>query len=361
MFFYNFETKIVDFTRFLIIILVVFLNDKLKIIMVEDKYKIRLSEKSYISLLEDMEEFNFKKPNGKINKNKFYTSLLNGYYEEYKEKVNTLALILKEKSNIKHENYINILSNIINQKLLDYSFSEKGLYNYTQSIFIQVTKENRKIINEIETNSLLSSTMSEFIRNLINSYISEPKYKRERSLFINNYNIIKQAIAEHKELEITTHKDNKIKFIPYEIMIDNNRLNNYVVGYIKNGTKLTPMSIKLFKIESITTINYIFNLEKEDITQLKNLLKNGPDQLGISLTNIIIKFDKKGLRDFQIFKDNRIIPKNLDNETGIYEFYCDENRLYDYLKQFGKHIKVISPLTLKEKLNKFHKEAVDEE
>ena len=48
-----------------------------------------------------------------------------------------------------------------------------------------------------------------------------------------------------------------------------------------------------------------------------------------------------------------------DDETGEYIFDTDLNKLYLYLLQFGKHAKVIEPIELKNKLNNFHMQAID--
>lgn len=51
--------------------------------MAQNKYKIRLSKDTYNALLQDMYIFNFKKPNGDLNKNKFYFKVLDGFYNKY--------------------------------------------------------------------------------------------------------------------------------------------------------------------------------------------------------------------------------------------------------------------------------------
>lgn len=55
------------------------------------------------------------------------------------------------------------------------------------------------------------------------------------------------------------------------------------------------------------------------------------------------------------------IVKIKDDETCEYIFDTDLNKLYLYLLQFGRHVKIIEPKKLKNKLNNFHRLAIDED
>ena len=54
-----------------------------------------------------------------------------------------------------------------------------------------------------------------------------------------------------------------------------------------------------------------------------------------------------------------IANHNIKNLPGEYIFDTDLNKLYLYLLQFGRHAKVIEPIELKNKLNNFHMQAID--
>ena len=49
----------------------------------KEKIKIRLSNLDYIDLEKDMSSMNFYKPNGSLNKNKFFIKLIKGMYQDY--------------------------------------------------------------------------------------------------------------------------------------------------------------------------------------------------------------------------------------------------------------------------------------
>lgn len=70
--------------------------------------------------------------------------------------------------------------------------------------------------------------------------------------------------------------------------------------------------------------------------------------------------DSSGVKQFDACYKDRPLPINIDKNTGEYTFESDMNKLFLYFRQFGRHAKIISPDKLKNKINKFHKEAIDD-
>lgn len=228
-------------------------------------------------------------------------------------------------------------------------------------IYIQTTKESAKLFDKIETNSLNNETLSEFIRNLLHEYILEPQYQRERCLFWDNYIEIQEAIELSKEIIVTTNNSVTTRLRPFGSFISNNQTHNYIVGLVVTEKKTFIKSIKLCKIKSVTITDKYFSFSKNEISIFEDQLAHGPELIGESLNHIVVQFDKSGIKKYETFKTGRPLCTEYDDETGVYVFDCDETKLFNYLKQFGKHVKIKSPERLKNKLNKFHKDAIDED
>lgn len=328
--------------------------------MNQTKYKIMLSNPTYFSLLNDMDEFNFRKPGKSLNKNKFYSAVIRGYYKLFVDCQNVIKQVLK--TSIKKDG-IKALSNLsheINQAILIHKNSDKSSCLHPHEIYIQITKENENLFNQIERNSLCNISMSEFLRNLFNEYISSPKYLRERCLFSDNFYQINKAIQTYSTIVLITNNNNKIEFVPTDIKINNVQTHNYIVGYILAKNNIVPTSIKLSKINKIIETNEDFPLSFEDLKRIDELTMNGPELIGIELKEIKVKFDKQGIRNLERIYYGRPLYLSCENEENTYIFYCDENRMYDYLKQFGNHAKIIYPESLKQKLINFYKRALNE-
>lgn len=329
--------------------------------MAKDKYKIRVSNRTFYSLLEDMYTFNFFKPNGDLNKNKFYFTIIKGYYSVYLTRSKNIATILSQELKNKDINYINEFANKINDEIWQSENSDRFSYYHPQDIYIQTNKESSDLFDMIETNSLRNETLSEFIRNLFHEYINEPQFQREKCLFWNIYIKIYEAIEESKEIIVTTNNSIETRLRPYGSFIGNNQTHNYIVGLAITEKKTIINSIKLSKIKSVTITDNYFSFTKDEVNMFEENLYHGPELIGEALSHIVVQFDKSGIKKYEEFKTGRPLCREYDDKTGIYTFDCDENKLFNYLKQFGKHVKIISPERFKLKLNKFHKDAIDED
>ena len=112
--------------------------------MAKDKYKIRVSNRTYYSLIDDMYTFDFYKPNGDMNKNKFYYTVINGYYGVYTKRSSEIASILYQELNNNDKNYITKLSIKINDRLWESKNSDRLSYYHPCDIYIQTTKESAR-------------------------------------------------------------------------------------------------------------------------------------------------------------------------------------------------------------------------
>lgn len=144
--------------------------------MSKEKYKIRLSYHTYYSLHDDMFTYNFCKENGEPNKNKFFNTLITGFYNNFSYRRNNLTEYLSERygNKFKGQNELIIFSNDIFSKINELYNSDINTKYHNCEVYIYPTKETSSMYDQIETNETKNESMSEFIRNLFNEYIKEP-------------------------------------------------------------------------------------------------------------------------------------------------------------------------------------------
>lgn len=213
--------------------------------------------------------------------------------------------------------------------------------------------------DEIENNELKIESMSEFIRNLFNEYAKAPSYEREACLYLNHIIKIKKAISNQNVIIIRNTRDAEIHLKPFSIIPSREETYNYIVGITVNNKSNVNFSIKLSRIKSVTILKQYFSFNQEELENFKFQLQDGPEFLCNETNHAIIKFSKEGVKKFKACYKDRPVPTNINDETGEYIFDTDLNKLYLYLLQFGRHAKVIEPIELKNKLNNFHMQAID--
>lgn len=331
--------------------------------MAKDKYKIRLSGLTYYTLRDDMYAFNFTRDNGQPNQNSFYNKLISGFYNNLKHRQSELyKYIDDELSNyIRDKNKLAMIANNLNTKINEIFHSDLNSKYHHFEIYIYPTKETISMYDEIENNALNNETMSEFIRNLFNEYIKAPFFERERCLYWGHILKIKEAISNHNVILIKNTRDAEVLLQPLEIITSAEETYNYVVGKNITNNSSTNFSIKLSRIKNITILNKYYSFTQEDYDRFRNQLIDGPEFMCKETSHAVVRFTKEGIKKFDSCYKDRPIPTDYNDETGEYIFDTDLNKLYLYLLQFGRHVKIITPKDLKNKLNNFHRLAIDED
>lgn len=331
--------------------------------MAKEKYKIRLSELTYYKLREDMYEFNFTKPNGDVNQNRFYNTLISSYYKKtiYRKQEIYSYLFDELRIHIKDKNKISKIAYTLNTKLNQLYHSDFNYKYHDYEIYIYPTKETISLYEDIENNELKNESMSEFIRNLFNEYLKSSSIERESLLCSKNLKKIQTAIINRQMILLKNTRDTEILFQPYTIIPSREETFNYIVGKNITNQTNTNFSIKLSRIKSVTILDEYFSFNQKDIENLKYQLLDGPEFLCEETKHIVVKFTKDGIKKYDSCYKDRPLPTKYNDSTGVYVFDTNINKLYLYLLQFGKHVKIIEPIELKNKLNNFHKLAINED
>ena len=327
--------------------------------MAKDKYKIRISNRLDSFLNVDMKTFNFYKPNDKVNKNKFYSMVINGMYEYYLNDNNIIFNTLCDEAP-NDKNFNKTLADSINKNLLKTHHSDLSDFLHPVDIYIQTTKENQDTFNKIEANSLKNETFSEFVRNLLIKYISLPMYLREMIIFKDNYHLLKYSFKESIEILVTTNDNEQYLFRQFGACLNGDETNYYFIGEIVIDNLTELISFKLSDIKHITLTDNYYMFTKEKLEYISSKIIHGPELIDNNEDNIVLQFDDTGVNMY--FKNEHGRPLYIDcnEDTNIFTFQFNEDKMFNYLKIFGKHVKVITPLSLKNKLKDFYKSAINE-
>ena len=327
--------------------------------MAKDKYKIRISNRLDSFLNVDMKTFNFYKPNDKVNKNKFYSMVINGMYEYYLNDNNIIFNTLCDEAP-NDKNFNKNLADAINKNLLKSHHSDLSDFLHPVDIYIQTTKENQDTFNKIEANSLKNETFSEFVRNLLIKYISLPMYLREMIIFKDNYHLLKYSFKESIEILVTTNDNEQYLFRQFGACLNGDETNYYFIGEIVIDNLTELISFKLSDIKHITLTDNYYLFTKEKLEYISSKIIHGPELIDNNEDNIVLQFDDTGVDMY--FKNEHDRPLYIDcnEDTNIFTFQFNEDKMFNYLKIFGKHVKVITPLSLKNKLKDFYKSAINE-
>lgn len=314
----------------------------------EDKIKIRVTKEVYDVIRKDCEAFEFLKPNGELNKNAFFTCLINNYYKSYQSKEKELLFLFKSELKLNDEISEMRLVNKLN-KLTNCPNKEK----YTETISIKPTKDSKDALAFIESFLLNGTTISEFFRNMFASYCLLPQDRREQIIFKPQYEAILKAIQNKKKIFFTTKTSNiKHQEAPYEIATSKEELHCYVLTKYKDNCR----AFRLSRIDTVLelTDNAVFN--DSDRIIFNKMIKYGPQfEYKVEEKEAKVRLTETGKNLYRRYYVHRPIADRIDGND--YYFSCSHKHLLSYFIRFGKEAFVMEPLELKKQIYKYYKDS----
>lgn len=200
----------------------------------EKKYKIRIPNREYQLILDDSKFYS-------MSKNALLNRIIQNYESEYSqsidEKIRKIQKILNGKIGYGELYY----------KLLKFNDIPETDIHDTLDCQIIPVKETKEFFEQYSSNSLkfYEPTFSEFLKNIIISYCSMPKYQREMIIFKKTYDTIKHAIQKCTPLKIEYYGHENVVY-PYSIEPSTDQVGNYLVLEKENK------DIRIYKLYQIT-------------------------------------------------------------------------------------------------------------
>lgn len=320
-----------------------------------EKIKINLTKKALDDLTNDMLLFEYYKKDGEINKNGFMNTLLKNYFSIYDNEASKLIEKYTKivKNHLFQESKANDLINDLVSSSPFFSFNKQDTLE--TSFSFKLINSNYHIFRMIENKYLNYQSISSFFRNMIDSYLSLPKYKREQIIYLNNYELINEAIEDKVKIKVFLKSGEEREIEPYAIAYSKEEIYNYLIGMGDGKNKRSVIGIHLSRIDSIYFLKEKYSINKEEKEKLDNVIKNGAQFPYTNPCIAKIKLTKAGQRLYKRKYLNR--PTAINIEGDIYYFNCSFDQLSLYFFSFGKEALVISPEYLKNNLKTRYLEA----
>lgn len=332
--------------------------------MMGNQITLYLDPIAYEKIIKDQETFKL----GRI-KSEILKKIIVNHYEKYSISIDTLKQKIEdtifEECNIckfNNENFENIVWKLT--KYLHENPVKNANKKNENKIKIHI-RENKKdselgfIIDSCPKNS----SLSEFLANIIYSYLEEPQYEREKILFSDTINAINVAIKNNQSIRIKTKPENKIQHInPKEICVSKEGLYNYLLYQIYNDESKSycARTIHIYNILNVHSDLCPRTFEPCVEEQFNKMKRNGV-QFSINGNTIYkIKLTEKGKQLFKTRYLERPEPlKDSDVNKGIYYFDCSEMQFSTYFAPFRENIIILEPKEMVDEILKEYNAAIN--
>ncbi|MBQ3438232.1 MAG: WYL domain-containing protein [Fusobacterium sp.] len=231
-----------------------------------------------------------------------------------------------------------------NNEILNFSKEKKNIQfnlNKENSLIYYDVLRDKKVLNE-----------SEFMRNLLIKYSTNPKNIRELFVFKEVVERINLAISDKKNVSITFNDDRKVIITPYYIGSSELEIANYIFCYDMQEKKYK--NYKLSNLKQAYTLSELGNWEEEDyikktITNFDPFLSQG--------RKIRVELTEEGIRLLKTSKVNR--PKIISEEENIFEFECSQEQAKKYFSPFLDEALILEPIELQKWFQKKYENALN--
>ncbi len=336
-----------------------------------DTIKINVPESLDRSLSYDMTHFEvFKKDGERLNFNSFMSSLIAGYYDQYRERKSGQAKRTREllaRYITDPRQLARAASEIMNDETVPTGFQEKAANSI--ALKFRPTRETDGIILEIEKQRQSENeSISGFFRQMLYSYLQNPVYEREKIIYYRNTAVIEEACRRGKEIAFTT-RDNPAflhTVIPYGLRHSPDELFNYLLCQESNQSngKKRAMSYRLCRIVNPRIIASDGQVDHKIRLFLEKMEKYGPQYPINKETAACIRLTPAGRVSFQKLYQGRPVADRRDTPdpdgSTRYYFSCAQEQIYLYFRRFNPgEATVLYPEELKRRLIEFHRKHLE--
>lgn len=333
-----------------------------------DKINIYVPQNIGILLENDVVQFEILKKDGyTVNKNKFLTMLVQGYYDTYmreaQDKYKSITDILASKG-LNREEQSEIANEILTKIILPEVPSRKGKKPVRLSL--KPTKETIPLIKHILEDLGAKDYISQFFCRMLMSYCEKPFSVREQILFKENYDFIVEACKEQCSIRFTTiwNVSEIHEVIPYKIVVGQEEMFNYLLcgeRNKKNG-EWEAKSYRLNRINDLRLGNNRIPLPSEIKSNLDKMIYYAPQHAINQQREICVRLSETGAKLMnRIYRGRPKIDRKVkDGNNYFYYFICSEEQVFWYFSRFeGKDAEIIYPEDCRNRMIEFHKKTAN--
>lgn len=322
-----------------------------------EKYKVYIPEDMKNRLMNDAELFEFVKADGSVNLNAFLKSLLVSYFDLYRERKdrlwNTILADLESFSSISRKEAHILTDRIINT----YMQEDQENLKCNAVITLTVSGPSLSIIQTVENNLLKDTSLSQYLKDLFLSYLSNSRSDRERIVFHETFEDLEEAIQKKRPITFSTSSsDPGIVFEanPYLIATSKEEQCNYLLCY--DTITDHPRSFRISRIRTVFMKSEQFKPSKKIMKELQEAALRNPHSASKNVQATVC-MTEKGKKKFLMVTKNR--PDVIKKDGNLYYFNWPLRQLEEYFKRFGKDAVILDPESSRESMKIFYGRALD--
>lgn len=332
-----------------------------------EKINIYVPEHVGTILDKDASMFEILKKDGKtINRNRFLSKLILGYYNAFiTECQNTKDNVADEllKQGVERKESDRISENIVNNVFLPAVPTRKG--KNPSKLSLKPTKETEELILYIMGNLSSNDFISQYFCRLFMSYCKKPFYEREQIIFKDNYELLSAVCEKNTPITFSTIWNPKYIHIviPYRLAVGRDELFNYLLCSEINS-ETGREEARSYRLNRISKINYCRvnnHISEETLRYLKRMLRFGPQYMINDDEESCVKLTDQGIRNFgRIYFGRPIVDRIEERPDGHYYFFKgSKDQVFLYFRRFGADAEIMSPTTLRDRMENFYMKAYE--
>lgn len=301
----------------------------------------------------------------RINRNRFLSLLLIGYYNTYiTERHTAIQRIKAELDTLQlSENVVaQISANILNRVVLPEVPKRKG--KKPVHLSLKPTSETEGIILSIIKEISQYDYISQYLCKMIMSYIRKPFYEREQIVFNRNYEFLKEACLSHRPISFSTTWNSKVihEVYPYHMSIGKDEMFNYLLCQEINSQGIPEAkTYRLSRISHLTYCPSSMILDPAVVKHIERMQLYGA-QFPINDDDVTcVRLSEYGILSYNRIYHGR--PKPIKTEVSqdgkLFYFDCSKAQIIQYFRKFEAGAAIILyPEDLRQRFISFHESAL---
>ena len=321
-----------------------------------EKYKIYVPEEMKSRLENDAGLFEFTKKDGTVNLNAFLKELIVNYFDQYqdnrKQLLDTILSDLEKLSSISAADVNVIADRIIN----GYMRSSKHSTARNTAITLTLSRRSLDIMRSIENNLLGQISLSQYINDMLESYLSIARSDREKIIFKEVFEALNDAIKKNRIITFSSTSVSDMVFTirPYMIAASKEEQCNYLL--CTDNRYHQPRTFRISRIRALYTTSDCFTPNEKVRKRLMEIAIRNPQSASKNVRATVI-LTELGIRKFHMITKNR--PDISKREGNVFYFDWPKKQLEDYFGRFGEEAVIVSPLDCRLSMTAFYSKALE--
>ena len=308
----------------------------------------------------------FKKDNRTVNRNRFLSMLLCGYFDTYMEESrNAYTSILHSlgESRLTEKEKELLATHILRKVILPPDSGYKG--ERLVRISLKPTEATAPILDAIMGNLKGQDTISQFLCRMLLSYFRKPLAEREQIVFHEVYAFLTEACQKSRSIIFTQRRDTNQthQVLPYAVTRSKEEISNYLIceEVDSDGNSLGVRSFKLSRITN-PCYGYCYQSISPDVMKYCEKTRQKSPQYAINRDEeICVRMNDTGEFMYRrIYYGRPAYDRIEDRSDGHYYYFdCSPVQVFHYFRRFGGGAaEILYPEKLRRKILKFHESVI---